>query len=373
MKNLSKSFSQAEQIYYSRHFKLAEINISGQLKLKNARVLYIGAGGLGCAALPYLAGAGIGTLGIVDDDVVQATNLHRQILYSYADIGQLKVDVAKSRLAKNNPHIKINIYPEKLTHENALSLIAGYDVVVDGSDNFATRYIVNDACFYLKKPFVYAGISQFAGQCAVFLHNGGPCFRCIFAKAPAAGVVTNCATSGVLGVLPGIIGSIQALETIKLISKTGLLLSGRLLTFDAETLDTRTFEVSVNSSCVLCCDGKSYESLIDDHHESCSSVQKSYKQVFVKDFAKIKQDEDYLLIDVREEFEHDLFNLGGINISINKLSAQLSGINSEKKILLYCQSGMRSQKAADLLIAAGRRNIFNLVGGVDAWLSFCKS
>ncbi len=366
-------FNQEELIRYSRHFTLPQIGLIGQKKLKSARVLCIGAGGLGSPLLLYLTAAGIGTLGIVDDDLIDLSNLQRQVLYSSNQLNTGKVRSAKARLEALNPHVNIVLHETRLTKDNALEIINQYDIVADGTDNFATRYLVNDACFHLKKPNVYASIFQFEGRCSVFTANDGPCYRCLYDAPPPAGLVPNCAEGGVLGVLPGIMGTLQATEVIKLILGIGSPLIGRLLMFDALAMCFNEFAATKNPQCRLCIHHQSFDSLPNYETETCSySNQKVnqdiIKNITVQDLQNLRlEGADFQLLDVREPYEYEICNLGGSLIPLSELSNRLNEIDKSKPVIVHCKVGGRSMQAAKLLQNAGFHSVANLTGGILAW------
>jgi sulfur-carrier protein adenylyltransferase/sulfurtransferase len=383
MNNLSTSeLNQDERLRYSRHFILPEVGIDGQMQLRAAKVLCIGAGGLGSPLLLYLAAAGVGTIGIVDDDRVELSNLHRQVLYSTEDLGKKKAVAAKARIVALNPNIHINIHDIRLTKKNALELIQQYDMVADGTDNFATRYLINDACFHLKKPNVFASIFQFAGQCSVFTMDGGPCYRCLYESPSATGLIPNCAEAGVLGVLPGLLGTIQATEILKLILKIGQPLYGRLLTIDALTMRMREFSLPVNPACKLCAHHQAFETLTESELQSCTNppgvipseardlMNNTYDalSITVQELRDLQQQNaDFTLLDVREPFEYEQCNLNGLLIPLGELSERLDELDKSKLIVVHCKAGPRSQQAVLLLQGAGFNKVKYLVGGILAW------
>lgn len=365
---VGKPMNQDEILRYSRHFSLPNVGSQGQLKLKNAKVLCIGAGGLGSPLLLYLAAAGIGTLGIVDNDTVDVSNLQRQVLYTTADVGQKKVSAAKARLQALNPHINITRHDARLTADNALELINQYDIVADGTDNFATRYLVNDACWHLKKPNVYASIFQFEGQCSIFSAPNGPCYRCLYDAPPPAGLVPNCAEGGVFGILPGLLGSLQATEVLKLILGIGDPLIGRLLTVDSLTMRFREFAVQRNPGCRLCTHQQSFASLPNHDMEVCQVGSLPATSISVQELAiLLKNNTDLLLLDVRESHEYDICNLAGKSIPLGQLSQRLHELDKSSAIVIHCKSGARSAQACLLLEKAGFKNVRNLDGGILAW------
>lgn len=372
-------FSREELERYSRHLIIPEFNIEGQRKLKAAKVLVIGSGGLGAPLLLYLAAAGVGTIGIVDFDVVDASNLQRQVLFSIDDVGRPKVEAAAERLRKLNPHITIHTYNTKFTSANALDIVRNYDVVADGTDNFPTRYLVNDACVLLDKVNVYASIYRFEGQASVFneqLADGtrGPNYRDLFPTPPPPGLVPSCAEGGVIGVLPGILGSLQANEVIKVITGVGETLSGRLFLFDAATFETRTLKVRRNPSNPLNGENPTQTGLID-YEEFCGlkvttrADNSDVKTIDVFELQELRESgEDFQLIDVREPYEYAIANLGAELAPLATVSEYAPRIRRDVKVVVHCRSGVRSAKAIRELEAAfGFDNLYNLKGGILAW------
>ena len=339
---------------YSRHIILPEIGLEGQQKLKRAKVLVIGAGGLGCPVLQYLTAAGVGIIGIVDFDRVDESNLQRQVLYSTEDIGKYKADIAKEKLSKQNPYINLTSHVIHLTSVNAIDIISQYDIVVDGSDNFATRYLVNDACVILNKVLVFGSIFKFDGQVSVFNYKGGTTYRCLYPDPPAAGEVPNCAETGVIGVLPGIVGTLMANEVIKLITNVGEVLSGKLLTVDALTMQFNTFTITANPA------NKNIKKLID-YDIFCGTIQE-ISAAELKE--KIKRKEDFQLVDVREQSEYEIKNIGGILIPLKELGNSLTKLNKEKEIIVHCASGARSKKALAILKEHGFTKVYTLKNGL---------
>lgn len=368
----SIKFSKEELERYSRHLIIPEFNIEGQRRLKNAKVLVVGSGGLGSPLLLYLTAAGVGTIGIVDFDLVDETNLQRQVLFSVDDVGQSKSASAIKRLKGLNPHVKFIEHNTRLTSENALEILSGYDVVADGTDNFPTRYLVNDACVILQKPNVYASIFRFEGQVSVFNYtdqngNTGPNYRDLFPTPPPPGLVPSCAEGGVIGVLPGIIGSLQANEVIKVVTHIGDPLSGRLFLFDALTFETRTLKVHKDPT---------QESIVKliDYQEFCGIGQEaddtpSVKEVTVRALEDMKDSgEAYQLIDVREPYEYEIANISGVLIPLDQIADQVDQIASDKKVVVHCRSGVRSANAISLLEKKfGFTNLYNLKGGILAY------
>ena len=373
--------SNDEILRYSRHLIMPEVGMEGQLKLKRARVLLIGTGGLGAPLGLYLAAAGVGRLGLVDFDVVDFTNLQRQVTFGTSDVGRRKIEAAKERLSILNPHIQIDTYEAKLSSENALGILRDYDVVVDGTDNFPTRYLVNDACILLGKPNVYGSIFRFDGQTTVFGYPGGPCYRCLYPEPPPPGLVPSCAEGGVLGVLPGIVGSIQAMETIKLILGTGDLLVGRLLLFDALAMRFRELKLRKNPECPACGERRTITKLID-YYEFCgirgsagltAGGEESQPTMQVPEIeprelkARLDRGDDIFILDVREPHEFQICNLRGNLIPLGELTRRAHELDSSREIVAHCRSGKRSAEAVDFLRKAGFRKIWNLKGGILAW------
>jgi molybdopterin/thiamine biosynthesis adenylyltransferase/rhodanese-related sulfurtransferase len=349
-----KSMTNEELKRYARHIILSEIGLEGQQKLKQAKVLVIGAGGLGCPVLQYLTAAGVGTIGVVDFDKVDDSNLQRQILYSTEDVGKPKAQIAKEKLTKQNPYINLIAHVTQVTSVNALEIISPYDIVVDGSDNFATRYLVNDACVMLNKILVFGSIFKFDGQVSVFNYKDGPTYRCLYPEPPAEGEVPNCAEIGVIGVLPGIIGTLQANEAIKIIVGVGEVLSGKLLMFNALTMQFDTFGISVNAA------NKKVDKLIDYEFFCGNTLEIS--AVELKE--KIKSKQDFQLLDVRELQEYKLKNIGGILIPLNELATNLDKLSKEKELVVHCASGVRSKKAISILKKNGFTKVYNLKNGL---------
>lgn len=357
------TFSKEELARYNRHIIIPDFGLEAQKKLKAAKVLVIGSGGLGSPLLLYLAAAGVGTIGIVDFDVVDDSNLHRQVLFGTDDVGKPKVEAAKQRLQKLNPHISIVTYNTQLTSKNALELIRDYDVVADGTDNFPTRYLVNDASVIAGKPNVYASIFQFEGQVSVFNYNNGPNYRDLYPTPPEPGFVPNCAEGGVLGVLPGIIGSLQANEVIKVITGIGEPLSGRFFVFDALTFETRTLKISKSPNT------PEIKQLID-YEQFCGVkvVEKKIKEITAAEFeAWIKNNEDIQVIDVREPSEYEQVNIGALLIPLATVKDRANEVLRNKKVVVHCKLGGRSAKAIrELEDNFGFENLYNLKGGITA-------
>lgn len=365
--------SNEEILRYSRHLILPEVGVSGQRKLKAASILIIGAGGLGSPVGLYLAAAGIGRLGIVDFDTVDVTNLQRQIIHSTKDVGRPKLESAKEKIEVINQNVKVETYETRLTSGNALDIISKYDLVVDGTDNFPTRYLINDACVFLNKPYVYGSIFRFDGQVTVFNPKKGPCYRCLYPAPPPPELVPNCAEAGVLGILPGIIGSLQALEAIKLIIGKGDSLIGRLLLFDALKLKFEELSFHKDPDCPICGENPTIHQLID-YELFCSispeteELKISADEITVEELkAKIDCSEDIFILDVREPHEYEICNLGGRLIPLNDLPNRVHELDSSKETIVYCRSGIRSAEAVEFLKQAGFRNVKNLSGGIIAW------
>jgi adenylyltransferase/sulfurtransferase len=364
--------SHAEVLRYSRHLLLPEVGVAGQRKLKAARVLTIGAGGLGSPLSLYLAAAGVGTIGIVDFDVVDLTNLQRQIVHGTATLGRSKLESAEARLSDVNPNVRIEKHETRLTSENALEILGEYDIVVDGSDNFPTRYLVNDACVLLGKPNVYGSIFRFEGQASVFYAREGPCYRCLYSEPPPPGLVPSCAEGGVLGVLPGIIGSIQALETIKWIIGAGDSLVGRLLLFDALKLRFRELQLRKDPACPICGQNPTIHELIDYEAFCGIGAEPSYAgpEITAEELRREMQEKgsDLVLIDVREPHEWDIAHIEGARlIPLGQLPERLGELDGHAEIVTHCHHGARSMKALQLLKGAGFNRVRSLAGGIDAW------
>jgi adenylyltransferase/sulfurtransferase len=368
-------FNPEELVRYERHYLLPEIGLEGQKKLKNASVLCVGLGGLGSPVALYLAAAGVGRLGLVDDDVVEISNLHRQILHSTRDCHESKITSAQSKLRDINPHVHLDLHKVRLNASNALSLVAPYDLIIDGSDNFSTRYLMNDLAFFLKKPLVYGSVFRFEGHCTLFdTVQGGPCYRCIFPEPPAANAIPSCAQAGVLGVLPGIIGTLQATEALKWILKIGDSLRGRLLQVNALTMKFREFHLRRNPHCPLCSASPSITELID-LKESCRLLPSMNNpispvpSIAVEELEqKLRSGNPLLLIDVREPFEYEICHLQGARLMpLGSLPFELSALERKQEIYIYCRSGGRSAQAVELLGKNGFAKVFNVEGGILAW------
>ena len=361
---------------YSRHLILPEVGMEGQQKLKAARVLCVGTGGLGSPLALYLAAAGVGTLGLVDFDVVDASNLQRQIIHSTKDIGRKKLDSAEEKLIALNPALNVVKHDTMLSSANALEILKDYDIVADGTDNFPTRYLVNDACVLLGKPNVYGSIFRFEGQASVFATEGGPCYRCLYPEPPPPGLVPSCAEGGVLGILPGLVGVIQATEVIKLILGKGQSLAGRLLLVDALNMRFRELKLRKNPECPVCGLNPTVTELID-YQQFCGIapqtpeekiVKNGIPQLSVKDLKKrIDAGEEVYIIDVREPFEYKIAQIGGKLIPQNDVPQRLAEIDRDREVIVQCKSGGRSQRIAEFLKQAGYPRVVNLAGGILAW------
>jgi molybdopterin/thiamine biosynthesis adenylyltransferase/rhodanese-related sulfurtransferase len=359
---------------YSRHLIMPEVGMDGQLKLKQAKVLCIGTGGLGAPLGLYLAAAGVGRIGLVDFDRVDDSNLQRQVLFSAKDVGRPKIEAAADRLRGLNPDIQIDTFDTHLSSDNALDILKDYDIIVDGTDNFPTRYLVNDASVLLKKPNVYGSIFRFEGQITIFGDPNGPCYRCLYPEPPPPGLVPSCAEGGVLGVLPGIVGSIQAAETLKLIIGKGESLIGRLLLFDALAMRFRELKLRKNPDCPMCGTHPTITKLID-YAEFCGvrgeeapAPQTSVPEITPRELkTRLDRGDDLYILDVREPHEYQICNLGGHLIPLGDLSKRASELDSSREIVAHCRSGKRSAEAVEFLQRAGFRKVLNLKGGILAW------
>jgi sulfur-carrier protein adenylyltransferase/sulfurtransferase len=371
------TLSKEEILRYSRHLILPEVGMEGQLKLKASKVLLVGTGGLGAPLGLYLAAAGIGKIGLVDFDVVDFTNLQRQVIHTTQDVGRKKLDSAAEKMTAINPYLKIVKHETALTSENALEILKDYDLVVDGTDNFPTRYLVNDACVLLNKPNVYGSIFRFEGQSTVFATEGGPCYRCLYPEPPPPGLVPSCAEGGVLGILPGVIGLIQATEAVKLILGIGDTLVGRLLLYDALGMKFRELKLRRNPECPICGDRRTITKLID-YQQFCGIpaqpevVQEKHVnegEIDVTELkAKLDRGDDFVLIDVREPHEYRIASIPGAKlIPLGEFPKHVGELNPESDIVIHCKSGMRSARACGILKQAGFQKVRNVVGGILAW------
>ncbi len=368
---------------YSRHLILPNVGMEGQRKLKAASVLCVGTGGLGSPLALYLAAAGVGRIGLVDFDVVDASNLQRQIIHGTSWVGKSKVDSAMHRIGDLNPNVRVDVYEEPLNSENALRIVEPYDVIVDGTDNFPTRYLVNDACVLLGKPNVYGSIFRFEGQASVFNHEGGPCYRCLYEEPPPPGLVPSCAEGGVLGILPGIIGVIQATEIVKIILGVGETLSGRLMLYDALGMNFRQLKLRKNPDCVICGDNPTVTELID-YEQFCGvptiaegarptdvvTESEGFARLSVQDIkAKLDGGWTPFVLDVRKPHEADIvkFDFADVLIPHEDVGANLDRIPKDREILVHCKMGGRSAKAAKVLADAGYTHVTNMEGGITGW------
>lgn len=368
------TLSNEEVLRYSRHLIMPEVGMEGQQKLKAARVLCIGTGGLGSPLALYLSAAGVGTLGLVDFDVVDFTNLQRQVIHFTSDVGRPKLDSAKEKIAHINPFVNVKTFNTKLTSDNALQIFSDFDIIVDGTDNFPTRFLVNDACVFTGKPNVYGSIFRFEGQASVFAAKDGPCYRCLYPEPPPPGLVPSCAEGGVLGILPGLVGLIQATEAIKLILGTGQPLIGRLLLVDALGMKFRELKLRKNPDCVVCGNHPTLTKLID-YEEFCGLrgqetpvTQTGIPEISVEELKQhLDAKDDIFILDVREPHEYQICNLNGHLIPLNDLPKRVSELDPAKEMVVHCRSGARSARAVAFLRQAGFTKAKNLAGGILAW------
>jgi len=363
-----------EKARYSRHLIIPEIGEAGQLHLKNASVLLIGTGGLGSPAALYLAAAGVGRLGIIDPDTVELSNLQRQILHSDSTIGKSKLESADARLRETNPHITLDLHPVRFTPQNAISIAENYDIILDGSDNFPTRFLANDTAFFLKKPLIYGAIHRFDGQMTVFAsHLGSPCYRCLIPEIPAPGAVPNCAEAGVLGVLPGIIGSLQAMEAIKLILETGEPPLGKILIYDALQTSFRSLKLPHDPACRLCGENPTITSVTNPETTADPSCQIHDPNMQTISAAELKTrldsgDLNAVLLDVREKDEHNVINIPQAKlVPLQTIPTYAPNLPKDTQIIIHCKAGMRSAKACEYLSSIGFENVVNVTGGMDAF------
>jgi adenylyltransferase/sulfurtransferase len=367
-------FSQSELQRYSRHILIPEVGEAGQRRLKKSSVLLIGTGALGSPTAMYLAAAGIGRIGLVDDDAVDASNLQRQILHGESWIGQPKLESALARLREINPHITLEAHRTRFTPHNALQLAESYDLIVDGSDNFPTRFLTNDTAFFLRKPLVYGAIHRFEGQCTVFKPGvEGPCYRCLLPEMPAPGTVPSCAEAGVLGVIPGIIGSLQALEAMKILLEIGEVPLGKLSVFDGLSTSFRSLRLRRDSCCRLCGDSPAIHSISNpetNSRTSCTMNDSTIPEISITELRQLlTSDFKGLLIDVREPHEHAMANIPQAElIPLGTLAQDWRKLPQDREIYLHCKSGMRSANATAFLIERGFTKVHNVAGGIDAWL-----
>ena len=372
--NGTVELSNDEIARYSRHLIMPEVALDGQKKLKAARVLTVGTGGLGSPLALYLAAAGIGTLGIVDFDVVDESNLQRQIIHGTSDVGRPKVESARDKIKDINPNVEVVVHEEALTSENALSIFADYDVIVDGTDNFPTRYLVNDACVLLGKPNVYGSIFRFEGQASVFWAEEGPCYRCLYPEPPPPGLVPSCAEGGVLGILPGAIGVVQATEAVKLILGIGEPLIGRLMLYDALGMSFREMKLRKDPGCPICGENPTVTELID-YEEFCGIPQANaaeekngVPEITVSELkSKLDKGEPIKVLDVREPHEYEVANIGVKLVPLGELPQRLAEFDRDENFAVHCKTGGRSARAVKLLQDAGFGNVYNVKGGITAW------
>jgi len=380
--NHASTLNKDEILRYSRHLILPEVGMEGQLKLKNAKVLMVGAGGLGAPLGLYLAASGVGRMGVVDFDVVDFTNLQRQVIHGTKDVGRKKLDSAADAMLDINPYMTVDKFDTAITSENALDIIKDYDIVVDGTDNFPTRYLINDACVLLKKPNVYGSIFRFEGQATIFAYPGGPCYRCLYPEPPPPGLVPSCAEGGVLGILPGTIGMIQATETVKLILGVGETLVGRLLLYDAMAMRFRELKLRRNTECPVCGDHPSIHELID-YHQFCGVPNPSevtpvaeQKAGYMSDTeidavalkARLDRGDKFQFIDVREPNEYQIASIPGAKlIPLGDVPKRVGELDPNTEVIVHCKVGGRSAKACDFLRQSGFKNVKNMLGGITAW------
>ena len=372
--NGAVELSNDEIARYSRHLIMPEVALDGQKKLKAAKVLTVGTGGLGSPLALYLAAAGIGTIGIVDFDVVDESNLQRQIIHGTSDVGRPKVESARDKIKDINPNVEVRVHEEALTSENALEIFADYDVIVDGTDNFPTRYLVNDACVLLGKPNVYGSIFRFEGQASVFWAEEGPCYRCLYPEPPPPGLVPSCAEGGVLGILPGAIGVVQATEAVKLILGIGEPLIGRLMLYDALGMSFREMKLRKDPGCPICGENPTVTELID-YEEFCGIPQANAAQqengvpeITVRELkSKLDNGEPINVLDVREPHEYEVANIGVKLVPLGELPRRLAEFDQNENFAIHCKTGGRSAKAVKLLQDAGFGNVYNVKGGITAW------
>lgn len=372
---MTEVLTPAELVRYSRHLLIPSVGEAGQLRLKNAAVLLVGCGALGSPAALYLAAAGVGRLGLVDADVVDVSNLQRQILHGESWVGKPKLESAAARLREVNPHVQIEMHPTRFSPQNAVEIASRYDLIVDGSDNFPTRFLTNDCAFFLRKPLIYGAIHRFEGQTAVFApHLGGPCYRCMLPHSPAPGSVPSCQEAGVLGVLPGIIGSLQAMETLKLILGIGEPPLGKLTAYDALQSRFRTLKIHRDPHCRLCGDTPEIHSVENAEtlaQDTCTTFDPTMQTITTTELrTRLAGNFQGLLIDVREPAEHAIANIEGARlIPLATLMEHISSLPQDREILVHCKSGMRSARAVEMLMAHGFTDVKNVLGGIEAWLA----
>jgi sulfur-carrier protein adenylyltransferase/sulfurtransferase len=371
-------FGREELVRYARHFVLPQVGPEGQSRIKGARVLVVGAGGLGSPVALYLAAAGVGTLGVVDHDTVDLSNLQRQLLHGTSSLGRSKADSARDRLRDVNPHVRVVTHPVRLTSANALGILGDYDLAVDGSDNFPTRYLLNDACVLQGKPYVYGAVDRWEGHVSVFAAPGGPCYRCLFREPPPPGAVPGCAEAGVLGVLPGVVGTLQAVETVKLILGVGESLVGRLLAFDALALSFREVRLRRNPGCPVCGDHPTQPTLVDYdlfcglEPEPSPPEREDLPEISPRELQKMLEGPSPpFLLDVREPYEWEIGNLGShgaLLLPMGELRRRIGEIPPGKPVVVYCHVGVRSALVVEVLRTRGLDRVWNLRGGYLAWV-----
>jgi adenylyltransferase/sulfurtransferase len=372
--NGAVELSNEEIARYSRHLIMPEVALNGQKKLKAAKVLTVGTGGLGSPLALYLAAAGVGTIGIVDFDVVDESNLQRQIIHGTSDVGRPKVESAHDKIKDINPNVEVRVHEEALASENALEIFRDYDVIVDGTDNFPTRYLVNDACVLLGKPNVYGSIFRFEGQASVFWAEAGPCYRCLYPAPPPPGLVPSCAEGGVLGILPGAIGVVQATETVKLILGIGEPLVGRLMLYDALGMSFREMKLRKDPNCPICGENPTVTELID-YEEFCGTPQANaaeekngVPEITVQELKrKMDSGGGLNVLDVREPHEYEVANIGAKLVPLGELPQRLAELGRDENFAIHCKTGGRSAKAVKLLHDAGFQHVYNVKGGITAW------
>jgi sulfur-carrier protein adenylyltransferase/sulfurtransferase len=368
---MAESLSREEIARYSRHLLLPEVSAAGQARLKAGSILVVGAGGLGSPAALYLAAAGVGRIGLADFDAVDVSNLQRQVLFATRDVARPKVEAARERLTALNPHVEVTVHPERLARDNALRILGAYDIVLDGTDNFATRYLTNDACFLLGKPNVYGSIYRFEGQVSVFQRGKGPCYRCLFPSPPEPGLVPSCAEGGVLGVLPGVVGALQATEALKLLLGIGRSLAGRLLLYDALALEFREIALPRDPGCPLCGEKPTIVELAD-YDALCGAGAAALPPGAEMTPAEVRawqeKGETFQLLDVREPAEAAIAAIeGSVLIPLGSLPDRLHEVDRTRRVVVYCRSGARGGRAVDLMRKAGLDRTYNLAGGILAW------
>lgn len=376
MNNLTRN----ELIRYSRHISIPEVGVEGQIKLKHSKALIIGVGGLGSPAALYLAAAGVGTLGLMDFDNVDESNLQRQIIYSSNNVGEPKLASAKKAIEKLNPHVKINLHNGKISAENAVETIKDYDAVIDGTDNLAAKYLINDACVLSAKPWVYGSIFRFEGRLSVFNYKNGPCYRCAFPEMPSRHLIPSCAAAGVLGVLPGVIGSMQAAEALKILLENGDILSGKMLMYNALQVKFETIKINKNEDCRMCGEkGKTTKLIESKNGQKCDAKNNGFNDFNESDEISadklkrmIKNKENFVLVDVREKHEWDMCNIKMAKlVPLSRIMKgdldALKGISKDEQIVLHCKSGGRSIAALEILKSKGYKKLKSLAGGIEEW------